>query len=248
MNRPAPDPVSSFTAPAAARLLSPALLLSLAAAFAFVVGCDDTPTPPPSVAAPPQTAPARRIDLPERPTTQQILTARRQPLPLGEIPATLEVPDPYWKLNEPAPRIVVLQGPAPAGDVTVRLSRQEVDNRFTLFSAERVKAMIDAAQADAARDPARNLLVNARDLGDARILERRTLQGDTVAWTINLFVPGGDTPGNYVPYQLGFLGLTKAQYDADRDFLESTFRTLQYVPSLRKADPANAPKGLFNQP
>ena len=94
---------------------------------------------------------------------------------------------------------------------------------------------------------------------DSRNQPHETIEAP-FSWTISVLVPN---EGAYQLYELNFIGLTKSQYDHDKDFLDGILRTLAYAgdtsltslspaatlpSSTDSSTPAPVPTGIFGNP
>ncbi|HLL91225.1 MAG TPA: hypothetical protein VK324_18145, partial [Tepidisphaeraceae bacterium] len=149
----------------------------------------------------------------------------RHTVALQTVPFTLTVPT-SWAVKTDAGR-VVLTGPAPRGDVTVLLSPQP------LTTAERINLLESGANKEASADPKRYRSAKLTKIGGVQVFERQTagstLPGDesaTLRWTVTAFAP---RPSNqFAPFELNFIGLTVAEYDAHGPFFRGIVESLAY--------------------
>ena len=210
-----------------------------AALLVAVGGCDDKSDLPSDVAN------GSRAPHTQRPTTQEILDTPRKALQLGSYPLTIEVPQTLWQIKVPSDNGPVtgcsVEGPAPSGDVRIQVQSFPglLDSDDGINKAE-AKATQEKDQ-----HPNLNLMAQLRPLGDAKVLETRTIihlaarpdlnfdGADDVAWRLRVFVPH---PGKanqsplYETYVLSFIDLSSAQYDKDHKFLEELVASLKYAP------------------
>jgi hypothetical protein len=193
------------------RTASMSVVAILAAALA---GCDDaTPPPPPTVAPQPVVPPE-----PAAPTTQELLTGPRHDIPLVEMPIVLTAPV-SWSMRSltDATSLIVLGGPAPSGDVAIRLGK------LNSITNEMVEPYIRGIRDRSGRLDAGTLAFDVRELDGLRLIE--TVQpeyGGFVAWKVRLLLPQGKT---HDQYELSFFGLTREQYDRDAEFLRAILHT-----------------------
>jgi len=184
-----------------------------------------------------------------RPTTQEINAAPRKPLALGAYPLVLKNAPASWELKTTEPSdeaLVTLEGVTPAGEAHIVLARQH----GITYTLTRIKMLEADARKQMAEKPGVILLAELRQLGDARVFEKRWLRslpatqatmtmpdGATksaaveasrnIEWTIMVFVP---TRTEYVCYSLTFIGLSEEQYAVDKDYLDAIMNSLQYDP------------------
>jgi hypothetical protein len=225
--------------PIATTAAAPLLVL----AIALAIGCDDkrdraansAPQTPPPESTQPAAATA-----PARPTTQELLEAKRRPLTLGTLKLTLDVP-PGWMITT-AGTGSWLEGPTPNGEIRIQLATQGAPLKL-----DSILAMEKRARDDAAKHPDVLEVVPLRDIGGmARKMERREIQKnltinipddkdpkitrpekvDRVDWTILAFLPDADQFNINV---LSFSGLSLQQYQKDREFLDHVLNTLHYT-------------------
>jgi hypothetical protein len=200
-------------------------LLTVATASAGLVGCDDprpaVPTPPLPVAT---TAPAVAIE-PQRPTTQALLSGPRTRTVLAPLPLALQLPQ-GWTLETIADT-PVLNGPAPSGDLTVSLITRAVSTKAIELTERGAKEEADAR-------PGVHLLAAARTVNGVRIFERQSV-GTTIApdgsptfrWHITVYAPASADSEFTTTYELNFLGLSRAAFEADKPFLTSIIDSIE---------------------
>ena len=200
-----------------------------------LTACDDTPAVPQAVLD--ESNKPTDTSINKRPTTQSLLSGTRSRSALIPLPLTMEMPEGWGKPKdmEAAPGHL-LQGYTPNGDVQIQLASRPV------MKKERLDQLIEGAKKEMAKNPA--VKVELRDMGSSKVLERQSVgqprpltvyddQGvphtTTEAifnWTYSVLVP---FEGAYQVYELNFIGLTKSQYDKDKDFLEGILKTIQYA-------------------
>jgi hypothetical protein len=215
------------------------VILAAAATAATALGgggCEDKPEIPQAIldeANKPKENPAAK-----RPTTQELTSGRRTRSPLTPLPLTMEVP-PSWTQGEfkgiknPGN---LLQGYTPAGEVQIDFASRPS------IKQEDFDRVLEGAKKEMAKNP--SMKVQLRPLGDIKILERQsvgpakpltlldeagqphTSVESNFKWTISVLVPH---EGAFQVYELNFIGLTKSQYDKDKEFLEGILGTLQYA-------------------
>ena len=217
-------------------------------------GCDD------HQADPPPPAPTPVIHIPQRPTTQQILTAPHKPLQFFTFPLIMDVPDlaaggvhtGAWRIpsSNSLGSGLSVEGPAPSGDVVLQL---------VPLPGEHPKSAIPMVEAAALKERAANpttvLMAEARSVGPVRLIEKRIIQhlpesmqefpkpGSMTGETERRRVPATDfidwsirvfyptTGGKFLEGSIIFAGLTREQYEKDRAFLEQLVGTLRYDPA-----------------
>ena len=226
------------------------VVFSLAAAVALALaatGCEDPADDIPQAVLDQQAKrAAAEKDLPKIPTTQELTTGPRTVVPLGPLPLTMRVPA-SWKV-EVAGGASLLRGHSPSGEVTIQLT-----SRPSLKQAQ-LESEIKGAKKEQAERPQSILKVELRPMGNGQIYERqavgdpapytvydsnmqaRTTTEQLFKWTIAVLVPQGDA---FQRYELNFVGLTKSQYDKDKEFLQGLLDTLSY--GAGPATPGTAP-------
>ncbi len=214
----------------------------VAAAALFLSACDDKPEVPPAVLeqAKKQTEDATK-PANKRPTTQALLSGKRSRTALVPLPLTMDLPPGWGQLNEPGIKVSanLLQGYTPSGgEVQIQLS-----NRAAI-KQEDLDLMIAGGKKEMAEKPKEIIKFEMRSLGANKVLERQsvghpapfttydadmqphTTEESAFNWTITVLVPN---EGAYQRYELNFIGLTKSQYDKDKDYLNSVVDTLRYA-------------------
>jgi hypothetical protein len=222
------------------------LIFSVAVAAGMaLVGCDDRPTPPlAGGVGDPTTKPAESRF--RRPTTQALLEGHRSRTALIPLPLTMDVPAGWGRLEEvneagltiKSAGLNLFQGATPAGEVQIQLS-----GRPTLKQDDLTR-VIAAARKEQSADPTSILKVDLRDHGSVKIMERQTVgkpaelttydsnnqphvsTESPFNWTITVLVPHENA---YQVFELNFIGLTKSQFDLDKDFLTGVIATLDYA-------------------
>lgn len=218
------------------------IVTAIATAALFLSGCDDKPEVPQAVLdqARKQTEDATK-PASKRPATQALLTGKRSRTALIPLPLTMDLPPGWGKLDEPDIKVSanLLQGYTPSGgEVQIQLS-----NRAAI-KQEDLDLMIAGGKKEMAEKPKEILKFDVRPLGANKVLERQsvghpapfttydanmqphTSEESAFNWTITVLVPN---EGAYQRYELNFIGLTKSQYDRDKDFLNSVVDTLRYA-------------------
>ncbi|MEA2707926.1 MAG: hypothetical protein QOF78_527 [Phycisphaerales bacterium] len=212
------------------------VVLCFAAALWLGIGCDDQSNDiPQSVLDQQARQAAIEKTLPKIPTTQELVTGPRTVMPLGPLPMTMRVPT-SWKV-EVTSGASLLRGHTPSGEITIQLT-----SRPSLKKPE-FDALIKAAKKEQAEKPQSILKADVRPLGNVQVYERQAV-GDPAPytvydsnlkehttteqlfkWTISVLAPHGE---GLQRYELNFVGLTKSQYDQDKEFLQGMLDTLHY--------------------
>ncbi len=195
------------------------------------IACDDKRDPV-LIGILPTTSPAT-APVVLRPTTQQLLEAKRKEIVLGSFPLSLEVP-PTWKLTAEGSG-TWLEGECPSGDIRIHLFAQGAQIKIAALLA-----MEKRAREQAATQPETLEVVPLKPIGGpARKMERReilrnlaivrdggvTEHVDRVDWSIMVFVPKDD---GFDVDELNFSGLPLDVYQKDREFIEHILRSLHY--------------------
>jgi hypothetical protein len=198
-------------------------------------GCDDRSSVPQSVLD--QAATQNSSKTPARPTTQELLTGHRTTLVLTPLPLTMQVPD-SWKI-EPlrGTPVTLVTGATPTSDISIQLSiRPSIHN-------DEFESLVTGAKKEMKQKPDTVKKLDIRPLGSggAKLMERqsqgapapytvydahnipRVTTQSVYKWTLTVFVPHENA---FQVYELNFIGLTKQQFDADKDFLNSIVNTL----------------------
>jgi hypothetical protein len=156
------------------------------------------------------------------------LSGDKMDLKLAVVPLTLHVPV-EWKLNE-AGGVMAIEGPLPHGDAEIIISRLKPLN------AERTQMWFAAATQPA--DDKQYLTNDVRDINGLKVWETATVEhgaasdvqgGATtvpswVSWRFTILVPQDQ---GTLPCSLGFAGMSRADYEAQKDFVESIMGTIQ---------------------
>ncbi|MEO6436598.1 MAG: hypothetical protein ABIP55_12680 [Tepidisphaeraceae bacterium] len=212
------------------------VLLAGATTAAFIIpsGCDNAPDVPQAVID--ESNKPADDKTPKRPTTQELVSGNRTRAALIPLPLTMEMPDSWGKLEgkEQIPGNH-LRGHTPSGEVLVQLSARPSMKQDTL------DRLIEGAKKEMAKNPAMKL--DLRPLGEVKLLERQlvgpprpypvynekneeSITTESIFnWTLSVLVPH---EGALQVYELNFIGLTKNQYDKDKEFLQGILSTLQY--------------------
>jgi hypothetical protein len=141
-----------------------------------------------------------------------------------------------WKV-EVAGGASLLRGFTPNGEIAIQLTSRPALKKASF------DALVKSDKKDQAEKPQSILKVDVRPMGDMQIYERqavgdpapytvfdknmkeRTTTEQLFKWTISVLAPTGDA---YQRYELNFVGLTKSQYDQDKEFLQGILDTLSY--------------------
>lgn len=210
----------------------------------FLSGCDDSPVVTTSgeikvgePASPVSTQPVV-------PSSLEILNGPRKQLLLLVVPLVVKVPESWRVQQNKGGRLVFVEGQGPTQFVQIQLARrpaisaQEMDARLTAASKEKTGTG-----------------VTVRTLGDTRVLERVAVgtlsstpifddKGNTIVvvsppvrWTITLFQPRIGQPREVDVYELNFVGLTLAHYEADKRFLKEIVDSIRHDPEAERPIP-----------
>jgi hypothetical protein len=214
------------------RLISLFLWTAAIGMFGLCWGCDDSDTKvPPAVLEQASKPPESGMRIP---TTQD----------------SLEMP-PGWGPDHRTGMPNLIMGYTPSGgEVSIQLIPRSP------LRAKDLNTMVAAAKKEMAANPTKILKCELRPLGTAQVLERQRV-GDPAPvttydrnnkphesiesyfeWTLDVLVPHED---GVQDNQIAFLGLTKSQYDKDKDFLNGVISTLQYVSPSESATTTTAP-------
>ena len=200
------------------------------------LACDDSSNDIPQAVRDQQARQAEaEKNLPKIPTTQDLVSGPRSVTPLGPLPLTMRVPV-SWKVEVTA-GASLLRGFTPNGEIAIQLSSRPSVKKANF------DAMFKSEKKEQAEKPQSVLKLELRPFGDAMIYERqsvgdpapftvydhnlkaRTTTEQIFKWTISVLAPTGDA---YQRYDLNFVGLTKSQYDQDKEFLQGILSTLTY--------------------
>ena len=213
------------------RLIS-LLMVSVAVAM-FAAACDDRGSVPQAVLDQANKPPE---DFLRVPTTQELVSGRRSRTALLPLPLTMELP-PGWRPDRKLANI--LQGYTPSGgEVQIQLVPRPS------IKMDDLDRLVTGAKKEMAANPQQILKVDVRPLGTVKVLERQkvgvpaplttfdknnqphTSTESNFTWTLDVLVPH---EGMYQVQELSFIGLTKSQWDQDKDFLNSVLSTLAYA-------------------
>jgi hypothetical protein len=214
---------------------------------ALLCCCDEKPKPPPGYSNNP---PPQHLHF-GKPTTQEIVSAVRDPEQLGVWPLTLDLPHRLWNIKVPSATFsgpsLSIEGSAPHGDIQIQIS--SFPNAFPSLSV--LDQTVDDARKKQAAHPQDVLLVDFRALDPAKVFEEREIHHvatapstqsaaadtndlDMVNWTLTVVLPHRNSIGKQNPYDtylLSFIGLSRRQYEQDREFLEQILGSLKYRPA-----------------
>lgn len=220
------------------------------------VGCDDRPTSVPQAVLEQASKPPSSTS--KHPTTQDLLTGHRFKTALMPLPLTMDLP-PGWGPMHDARLPNLYHGFTPSGEVEIQLSAR------SSMKPDELEALIKAARKEMAEKPNQIVKVDIRPLGAVRVLERqkigvpapfKTFDSNNVphesiesnfTWTFDVIVPHD---GAFQIHELNFIGLTKGQYDKDKEFLQSIVSTMGYAsdaaaaannPTLPNLNPSTRP-------
>jgi hypothetical protein len=237
--------------PPLSRLAVLGILLALAGLAGLA--CDDKSNDIPQAVRDQQARQAEaEKNLPKIPTTQDLLNGPRTVTALGPLPMTMRVPV-SWKVDVTG-GASLLRGFSPSGEIAIQLTSRPS------IKKESFDALVKSDKKEQAEKPQSILKVEVRPMRDMVIYERQAVgdpQPYTVydknlkehttteqlfKWTISVLAPTGDA---YQRYELNFVGLTKSQYDQDKDFLQGILKTLTFGNSdVGSGGTATAPSAL----
>src|SRR6185437_2033790 len=235
-------------------------LMTVLAIGMLLAACDDKPSVPQSVL---DQAKANEHKGPKIPTTQELLSGKRTRFALLPFPLTIEVPPGWDKLTDnnaagikvSSAGLNILQGYTPSGEVQIQLVGRSP------MKQDDLDRMLVAGKKEMAQKPQQIVQFDLRPIGNLKVLERQMLgtpaplttydkdnQPHTTTessfnWTLSVLIPAG---GGYQVCELAFIGLTKSQYDKDKDFLNGILDTLHYagdsdVSQVTASSPTSAP-------
>jgi hypothetical protein len=229
------------------RLISPLLAAAIIGSLAISVGCDDSDQVPKAVIEQASKPPENSL---RAPTTQELLTGHRSRTILLPIPVSLELP-PGWGPDHRTGMPNLILGYTPSGgEVSIQLIPRSPLHQKDL------DLLVAASRKEMAANPGKILKSELRPLGTAQVFEHQRV-GEPAPltiydknnkphesiesyfeWTLDVLVPHED---GIQDNQIAFLGLTKSQYDKDKDFLNGVMSTLQYVTAGESGGTATAP-------
>lgn len=199
----------------------------ISAGFVLIVlaaACDRHPQVIADLPAP-QTQPAT---LPAGPTTQALLSGTRTAISLEVLPFTLTVPQ-GWSLQPPVAGMNVLSGPAPSGNILIQLNTRTI-------STDSIPYIESGAKKQQKSDPQMYRVEETRNINGTKVFERQELRhvkmndgSPILTWTFTAYIDRKNKESSV--YELNFIGLSEAQYNAEKDFLYSIMNSLQYVPA-----------------
>jgi len=198
-----------------------------------VSACDRAPD-----VVPPMPTTTHVVQTKPRATPEEIRTGPRTKLDLVALPFSFHTPA-GWEAREiEGSSLVMVQGPAPEGDVQFTLAPR------TGTTPEKIKLLESGARSEMAKNSDVKL-VRLRDVGSIQMLEKQSIQvtafdptsvdpgappttslGHTFKWTIQIFVPRRDF---FETYELNFIGLTPEQFEVDKDFLDQLLTSVEYT-------------------
>jgi hypothetical protein len=193
---------------------------------AGVAACDDTPAMPPIAPPMPASQPADEPQ-PARPTTRALLDGPRKTLVLDILPLSVKVPE-SWQLDRIA-GLAVLTGPAPSGDVTIKLNTRTI-------ATSSIESTARGAREEQKKNPRSVLLAESRTLNGIPIFERQSVAiaplddgTPTYSWMISAYEPSVGEES--VVHEISFIGLSRGRYEADKDFLYSIINSMERTTS-----------------
>ena len=208
----------------------------------LLFACEERTSVPPEVLEQAQKTQQQADAKSKVPTTQELLTGPRSRTALIPLPLTMDLP-PGWgrfeDVNQAGLKLPnLLQGYTPSGAVEIELRPRPA------MKKEDLERMVEGGRKEMQEKPQQILKFELRDLSQMKILERQSVgeprplttydaqnQPHTTTespfnWVVSALVPSGDA---YQVYELSFLGLTKSQYDKDKEFLNDILGTLRYA-------------------
>jgi hypothetical protein len=221
------------------------------------LACDDKNESPEALKARQQAQQSSLPATKPLPTTQELLTGPKKTLRLGEFPLSLEVPH-SWGLRsfgDGAASVIAVSGVAGSGEINIQLVQQNQTINSAL-GVESILA--EAKKQLAAKPhplnraemrplgPAKllemrgmsNQFVNGKlpaevwgdvEIPDSRgnvVTTRAIINPHLLTWTFTLYIPTQN--GRYMTRSLVFMGLTPAEYEKDKEFLEGMMKTLKW--------------------
>lgn len=231
------------------------IVTAVAAAAALLQpGCEEEPVGGiPQAVLDQQAKQNAEPDLPKIPTTQELVSGTRKTLALGPLPLTMRVPE-SWNLQV-AGGASLLRGFTPNGEVTIQLTSRPS------LKPDELTRLVNAAKKEQSERPQSILKVQLRPLGQAQVYERqsvgdpapytvydannipRTTTEQLFKWTVSVLAPHA---GAHQVYELNFVGLTKSQYEQDKQFLQTMLDTL--APGTPAPDPSQLPTSMPGLP
>jgi hypothetical protein len=234
-------------------LLWSLILLALLAGLA----CDDKNESPEALKARQQAQQPPLPATKPLPTTQELLTGPKKTLRLGEFPLSLEAPQ-SWGLRsfgDGAASVIAVSGLAGSGEINIQLVQQ---NQTISSAVGVETILAEAKKQLAAKPhplnraemrplgPAKllevrgmsNQFVNGKlpeevwgnvEIPDSRgnaVSTRAIINPHVLTWTFTLYIPTQN--GRYMTRSLAFMGLTPAEYEKDKEFLEGMMKTLKW--------------------
>ena len=229
------------------------VLLALLAGLA----CDDKNESPEALKARQQAQQPQLPATKPLPTAQELLAGPKKTLRLGEFPVSLEVPQ-SWGLRsfgDGAASVIAVSGLASSGEINIQLVQQ---NQTISSAVGVDTILAEAKKQLAAKPhplnraelrplgPAKllemrgmsNQFVNGKlpeevwgnvEIPDNRgnvVTTRAVINPHLLTWTFTLYIPTQN--GRYMTRSLSFMGLTPAEYEKDKDFLEGMMKTLKW--------------------
>lgn len=147
------------------------LCLLMTAAMLGGIACEEKEDVPPEVLSKAQQGENELARQRKLPTTQQLLSAEKRRLRLGDFPLSVEVPK-DWELKSYGGEagVIVVAGPASSGDIEIQLLQQTQS-----LPLERIEATFAGAKTETAAKPHPVNRIELRDLGPAKVLEQRMI-------------------------------------------------------------------------
>jgi hypothetical protein len=160
------------------------------------------------------------------PAVVNALSGDKKDLPLGVVPLTLRVPV-EWNLNE-AGGVTAIEGPLPQGDAEIVITRLKPMN------AERTARWFTAATQPTEGEFLTN---DVREINGLKVWETATVEhaatepgsdatavASWISWRFTILVPQDQ---DTLPCSLGFAGMSRGDYESQKDFIESIMGTIR---------------------
>jgi hypothetical protein len=236
------DRTSRFRLSAGGESHEVAIMVLFVAAIALFAGCDDGKPKSPADLAPQQTTTADPATQPaDGSSAQSMGRDELAPMPLGVIPFTLGAPR-GWKVKVRA-GVMTLEGPTVAGTAQIQVARHVQP------IAGHADRLVEGAKKEIAAEPGPYNKCDVRTVGGVQVLEFRKLgratgapvidatgkqiapSGTSMQWKLTAFVRrGGGSAKDVDMCEIGFVDLTREQYDIDKELLEKMIASLKYEP------------------
>ncbi len=215
-------------------------LVSLLCGF---TGCDRSDTQQATDAPLPATLPL--VD--DRPSVDQLMNGPYQTIEINGADCSIQVPA-IWRLTRETsdPTLSWLQGPGPSSDIEI-----EIRSGGLAFAPESMKSLEDAAAKDKASNTGEWIMIDTRNIGQVKVIERRQLSTvpapatrlvtmapatapttaplQTVSWTVQLFNPSSRNQ-KFNETSLS-ITLPRKEYEANKEFMEKLVKSIAFHPS-----------------